>query len=1537
MRIFILDKVKITKYNLPNKIEDSFLVPYNGYDNIKDNYITVEATEDKWQLKSNGTVNIVDGVNILETAFLDNYSFYNLKVLGQTDCITLFAMPTKEEETYKLQFKNLNVISIGSSVNCNISYKNELTDKLHAEIKFINNEWYISSSVNEDYKTYVNGEKIVTAKLNVGDVIFINGLRIIWMKEFIKINNPQKSITVIGMEIYDEGTEFDNTKYNPVSDEDSSVNLYNEDDYFYHVPRVVPVITPEDISIDPPPSGENKEELPFLLTIGTSITMFASSGIMIYNVIISIMNGRPITQLIPQIVMAFSLVLGSLIMPRVLKAYEKRRRKKREKERQEKYKAYLDKMNTKIQYALKNQAQILKENNISSKECYDIIINKSRKFWSRELYDDDFMKIKLGNGDIDSFVKVQAPKEHFSLNTDNLQELVYEVDEKSKKLINVPVVLDFSDKTILSFIMNCSYSIDYINGLLTQLLALHSALDLKIALFTTKQNEKRWDFIRFLPHCWSDDKQKRFFATTPDEHKDLSAYLMEEFEKRKDMVTAAEAADPVTQEDSQRRNSKQKKVAPYYLIITDDYRSIDKLSLIHTIQSSIINYGFSILTISETMKNIPNRCERFVQIGEKESCIFDRKLSSKSQRVFTNEYLKNIDMNAISVKLSNVPLLTKDALSEFPAMLSFLDMYGVGKIEQLNIINRWQVNSPVSTLSTTIGVHEDGQLFKLDLHEKFHGPHGLIAGATGSGKSEFIITYILSMCVNYHPYEVQFVLIDYKGGGLAGAFENKETGVKIPHLVGTITNLDTAEMNRTLVSISSELKRRQRKFNEVKDKLDESTMDIYKYQKFYREGLIEEPMAHLFIISDEFAELKSQQPEFLTELVSTARIGRSLGVHLILATQKPSGVVNDQIWSNSKFKVCLKVQDRSDSMEMLKRPEAASIKDVGRFYLQVGYDDYFDIGQSGWGGAKYVPTDRIIKKIDDSINYVNNIGDVIKSVNDITKKETNEDLGDQLTNIVKYIHRLSEKENIVTRKMWLDKIPEYIYINEIKKKYNYSPKPYLITPVIGELDNPAAQSQNILNLNLQNNVLIYGKGGSGKENLISTILWSSIVEHTPDEVSFYIIDCGAETLKMFYKMPHVGEVMTVEEKNKIFDFFNMISKEIDRRKDEYADYAGNYVNYCENSGNKDPLIVTIINGYETFSESYGKLAEQIQTLYRDGAKYGVTFVISCIAANTLRQKTTQYFAEKIALQMPNKDDYRSVMSAPKGLIPSSIFGRGLIEKNSTAFEFQTAYICEPKEISNVIREASKQLSSAYTTKARKIPTIPQVVTLDSFKDQKISLNSFPIGFELLQKTILNYDFSKSKINSIVSEDMHNRVDFIKAIIKQLSSIENVNVKIVDFVNALESENIDSTVYNSNFDNAVVEINNEIATESKSDRINYYVFIGIGEYESELSAAVVNVFNNLLMASNNFSKSYFLFIDNYSSYRKLQLVDWYKSRVDTNRGIWLGANVSNQMAFSVGNLSMEVRNLNLPYMAFVLDKNSFSVIKYVVDKEEENEK
>src|SRR5690606_37582285 len=152
-------------------------------------------------------------------------------------------------------------------------------------------------------------------------------------------------------------------------------------------------------------------------------------------------------------------------------------------------------------------------------------------------------------------------------------------------------------------------------------------------------------------------------------------------------------------------------------------------------------------------------------------------------------YLKQDD-HELAAYLSNTILDSATSAFTLPTTLTFLEMFGVGKIEHLNALTRWRENDPTMTLETPIGVGTSGELFNLDLHEKFHGPHGLIAGMTGSGKSEFIMTFILSLAVSYHPDEVAFILIDYKGGGMANAFE------RLPHLAGTITNLDGAAVKQ---------------------------------------------------------------------------------------------------------------------------------------------------------------------------------------------------------------------------------------------------------------------------------------------------------------------------------------------------------------------------------------------------------------------------------------------------------------------------------------------------------------------------------------------------------------------------------------------------------------------------------------------------------------------------------------------------------------------------------------------------------------------
>ena len=301
-------------------------------------------------------------------------------------------------------------------------------------------------------------------------------------------------------------------------------------------------------------------------------------------------------------------------------------------------------------------------------------------------------------------------------------------------------------------------------------------------------------------------------------------------------------------------------------------------------------------------------------------------------------------------------------------------------------------------MAVPMGVDAKNDIVYLDLHEKAHGPHGLVAGTTGSGKSEFLQTYILSLATLFHPYEVSFVIIDFKGGGMVNQFKD------LPHLAGSITDIDGREIDRSLMSIHAELNKRKELFAQA------GVNQIDAYIKKYRAKEVRVPLPHLILIVDEFAELKADQPEFMKELISTARIGRSLGIHLILATQKPSGVVDAQIWSNSRFRVCLKVATPEDSKEMLKTPLAAEIREPGRAYLQVGNDEIFELFQSAYSGGS-ADSEIAMGQRDYHICSVELNG--VKEEIFVSKyeKKQGEDIT-QLQNIVDYIHQYCEDQKI---------------------------------------------------------------------------------------------------------------------------------------------------------------------------------------------------------------------------------------------------------------------------------------------------------------------------------------------------------------------------------------------------------------------------------------------------------------------------------------------------------------------------------------------
>lgn len=1527
MKLYLMCSKELHTINLPSQINDSVLFSFNIKDIKDNNQLVIEAEDNNWVIKSNGSVDVLSNNIAVDKVQIKENQMYSLVLSGTNHKLLLWSSSSIEKSSTKLSFNNLSEIFIGNSDTDNICFNNPMMFKNYTILKKDERGWYITA--NEKSLIYVNDVRIKSAYLQMGDILFINGLIIIWMNNFIQINNPNNAISVKNIELYSLDNTYDNTNYGKVSDIDANIELYKDEDYFYQTPKLQNSTYKELIVIDPAPPCAIKEELPFFLSLGASFTMFSSTLVMGLSTLMSYFNKtRTLMQCLPQFVMMFCMIIGAVLLPMLTKKYQKKKRIERENLRIKKYGEYLAKKEKELNDIVVKQKQMLEIEYPFIEECVSIMSTSQKNnmnFWSREIKNNNFLALRLGKGEKPVNIEIKAPEEKFTLDEDEVQAAVYNIVNHNKTLENVPITLNLTNDISFGIFGNYGNRKEYFNSLLFQLMVLHSPANLKIVVLTNEENEHLWNYCKYSPHCLSEDKTTRFFATNQSEINEICLYLEQTLKERKSL----EEDEEIKEEEFK---TLYKKYDSYFLIITDDYKHTNEYPFINELLNEQINYGFSIISIANNFKDLSNKIKTFVDVGDKKGSILGNDINNHYHQVFSPELVLNLNMQNLCAVLSNIPISTAEKESILPSSLSFLDMYDVGKIEQLNIVNRWKVNNPVTSLSTPIGVHKTGELFKLDLHEKFHGPHGLIAGSTGSGKSEFIITYILSLAINYHPYEVQFVLIDYKGGGLAGAFENKETGMKIPHLTGTITNLDKSEMNRSLVSIESELKRRQVLFNNVRDKLGESTIDIYKYQKLYREGQVEEPLAHLFIISDEFAELKSQQPDFMQQLISTARIGRSLGIHLILATQKPTGVVNDQIWSNSKFKICLKVQNKSDSMEMLKRPEAASIKETGRFYLQVGYDDYFDIGQSAWGGAKYTPNDTIIKKIDDSINFINNTGYILKTINDYVKVDESKNYGDQLTNIVKYISNTAKRDNIVTKQLWLDAISDTIYLYDIKNKYSYKAEPYFINPVIGEFDNPKEQSQGLLTLNITSgeNVVIFGQSGSGKENLISTIIISTVIDHTPEEVNIYILDFGSEVLQIFRNFPHVGDVITQDSKDKLIDLFALINDEIETRKEKYLEFGGNYNDYCKQSGKKDPIIMVFINAYDVFSETYVKYAEILQPFYRDGNKYGINFIISTTATNAVRGRTLQSFSTMVALQLQNPGDYRDLLNCPKGLVPASYFGRGLIGRNGVFYEFQTSLIYKKDEINSTIKNISEKLNSSYKIKAKKVPTIPEVVDFEFIKDKITDIFNIPIGVGMVDKNVLLSNFIERNLNIVLSNNIDNIYNYIDPLLRILTSINETTVNVVDFYSKIEENIANINYFNSNFEGFF----NNIKEEEKP---KFSFIIGAGSLREKIKPKdmelVTNIFSNILKYKNN----YFILLDNYNNFKKLQLELWYQANVDSTNGIWLGDGVANQNTINFSNLSLEQRRINDPSLGIISNKGQIKFFKYVTKNEVKNEK
>ncbi len=1229
--------------------------------------------------------------------------------------------------------------SIGQDESSEICYKNLLVSHLHAILHWCEQErkWEIISKGRNG--TFVNGRRIQNTYLNNGDTIFIMGLYIIMGAGFVAINNVNKRVAINTPKIRRIKKTSDVLIPN-VPTEETELQLFDRQ------PRRQFPIKPEPISIDMPPTPLSGSRIPLMLRLGSPLLMGGRA----------LMTGN------------YLMAMTSMVLPALTQGLTEKDRKEYEAKRLKLYREYLEAKRTEIRIEKENEEKQLNENYPPVSAAVQFAVHGTR-LWERRKTDEDFLSIRLGSGSVPMIAQKEYAPKRFELEPDELTEEMYALAEAPVLLDNAPVMLSLLRDYVVGVRGNHASAIDLFHRIVLQTVSTHSYDEVKIIILADEVDAACFDYIRYLPHCWSNDRSLRFFATSNSDVQQINKALSQEFDSTENNRAKYDVKNGVS-----------------FVVLALSKSLYHHFEPVHIALEAEEYAGLSVIAAFD---GLPKECSKIIDIQETFRLVDF--LHPEAEDI--EFQLDPQDEDAVQVglrKMMSTKLMVDSELFSLPGMITFLDMFGVGRVEHLSPIQRWSENNPVKSLAAPVGVGTDGSLFVLDLHEKRQGPHGLVAGMTGSGKSEFLITYILSMAVNYSPDEVAFVLIDYKGGGLADAFVDKTRGVHLPHVVGTITNLDGAAINRSLMSINSELKRRQEVFKRAKSETNEGTMDIYDYQKLYRAKRVSEPMPHLIIVSDEFAELKSQQPEFMNELISTARIGRSLGVHLILATQKPAGVVTDQIRSNTKFRVCLRVQDRTDSMDMLKRADAAEIKNTGRFYLQVGYNEFFAQGQSAWCGAEYVPQDEVVIE-DHAVRFVDNVGQTVLNVKPPVRRTATGIK--QIVAIVKYLSDLAAHEGIVPRRMWLDPLPAKLDLDGLRASVSDAQGGDM-SVLLGLVDDPEKQKQFPLFLKLMENrtLLLCGSAGTGKSTVLRTMLLGLTERYGPDELQYYILDLSAGALSHFGSLPHCGAYITDRNEGDFDRLLDLMAEIIEERKRLFAEVeVTNFEAYRKIE--PLPMILLIIDGFTNIknlkkgSEYYNNLHEYL----RAAANYGIRYILTCNHIADVNSKTRQEINCRLALQAKDRFEYADILDVRCTVTPPVMNGRGFCVFDDRPLEYQAAML--KADASEQSRAAS--LRSRIAEIADRYPGASPVKRLtvlmpdqeyadfcSSFEPGRIPLGYATkdlrrISLPFQQTYSMSFYFGnpigvKPVLRNLVTAGRHNRMDLIVVRRKEDSVFDN---------------------------------------------------------------------------------------------------------------------------------------------------------------------
>lgn len=1383
-------------------------------------------------------------------------------------------------------------IEVGRSESCSILCASRFVSPCHARLTLTGDTFTIED-LGSSNGTFVNGERIGSHPriLAAGDVVQIMDLFVMVGYRFVTANEPDGVAweSLAGALVLNHAAFAQSCPpAGPCPD---------ELDLFYPAPRLSHTIHRHAFSVDDAPERKKPDDEPAIMQLGPSFVMGLASIFMVVSAISRVAEGGDVISSMPTIAMSAGMVSGMLVWPVISKRYAKKRDERAELRRQARYTDYLNAVETRFREECELQGAALRSNRASLPDLLERAYDLSPRLMNRSVYHDDFMQLRVGLGSLPLEADIRWPQRRFSMDDDKLLDKVTELSKNPPRVDNVPLAFDLADHFVAGLLGSRAAVWDFARGLILQICALYSYREVKIVLVADGAEDAEWGFARSLPHLFDDAGQRRFLATDSDGLMAISMMLESEMSARSGL-----------------RADKLGDLGTYYVVICANKDLVERSQTISGLTQLRENRGLSLLFLGEYLRDLPRECAFVIDLSadrlledlgtgaqalaasdalahaDSPAHMFDRDDVSGTMCAFAPDIMVSAEQaRSFALTIARARLDSPQAHSDMPRRLGFLEMLQAGNTKQLNITRRWRENDASRSLATPVGLDAQHELSILNLHENVHGPHGLIAGTTGSGKSEFIITYILSLCVNYAPDEVSFVLIDYKGGGLAGAFDNER--VRLPHLAGTITNLDGAAINRSLVSIKSELKRRQDVFNAARDMTGEATMDIYKYLSYYRRGVLNDPLPHLFVVADEFAELKQQEPEFMDELISAARIGRSLGIHLVLATQKPTGVVNDQIWSNSRFKVCLKVADAADSKEMLRRPDAAEISDPGRFFLLVGYNEYFTAGQSAYTGTPYAPTDTFTPRHDDAVELIDDTGQTIASLRPPSKAvKTGES---ELNAVLQQIADTADTLDVHARPLWLDPIPARITVDALKEAYDEERAPGSYPILLGLTDDPGRQRQFPFVVDLANtgNIMLYGSPSSGVDGLLASALYGLVSDFGPKDLGVYIVDFDTGMLSCFAAFPQCGGVVLAGEEERLINLFRLLENEVDTRRRALAQAGLTFEDYLAAGEGSFPRIIIALSNLAAFYDLHPELEDRLTTLTRDAPRYGMHFIVTASTATVPRMRIRANFSLSVACALNDESDYVTIFGRKPSVAIVKSDKRGVVKVGKETFEFQGASVTErDADFTTHIDKLAACANARFSLRAREIPMLPAHVCASDMVRGREAAGEIPIGYSKTAIEPLSFSFAVSPTMLVLGNDLVEIARYLRGLIECLETVEGLDFRVID------TEAVLGSVSSANVCQDLGEccgIVGELAAGVST--LDLIVFTSVVQTVKRLDGPTATMLKDYL-AQERYAGSCGI-VAATEMFRGRSVYDeWYKMLTAYGNGVWVGSGFADQTTF-----------------------------------------